>query len=77
MSPVFLPEGFHGQRSVGGSSPLGCKESDTTERPTLPLSLVELKIAHSARQLSPHTATREKSSAAVNDPKGHKEDPVL
>ena len=56
---------------------MGCKESDMTERPTLPLSLVELKIAHSARQLSPHTATREKSSAAVNDPKGHKEDPVL
>ena len=30
-SPVFLPGKFHGQRSLVGSSPRGCKESDTTE----------------------------------------------
>ena len=29
--PVFLPGEFHGQRSLGGYSPWGCKESDTTE----------------------------------------------
>ena len=30
-APVFLPGGLHGQRSLGGFSPWGCKESDTTE----------------------------------------------
>ena len=30
-TPVFLPEEFHGQRSLAGYSPWGCKESDTTE----------------------------------------------
>ena len=28
---VFLPGEFHGQRSLAGYSPLGCKESDMTE----------------------------------------------
>ena len=30
-TPVFLPEEFHGQRSLAGYSPWGCKESDTTQ----------------------------------------------
>ena len=30
-TPVFLPGKFHGQRSLMGYSPWGCKESDTTE----------------------------------------------
>ena len=30
-TPVFLPGEFHGQRSLAGSSPWRCKESDTTE----------------------------------------------
>ena len=30
-SPVFLPGEFHGQRSLAGYSPWGCKESNTTE----------------------------------------------
>ena len=29
---VFLPRESHGQRSLAGYSPWGCKESDTTER---------------------------------------------
>ena len=29
--PVFLPGESHGQRSLVGYSPLGLKESDTTE----------------------------------------------
>ena len=36
--PVFLPGESHGQRSLVGYSPRGCKESDTTEQPTLSLS---------------------------------------
>ena len=31
-TPVFLPGTCHGQRSLGGYSPWGCKESDMTER---------------------------------------------
>ena len=31
LTPVFLPGKFHGQRSLVGYSPWGCKESDTTE----------------------------------------------
>ena len=36
MAPcsVFLSGKFHGQRSLAGYSPLGHKESDTTERLT-------------------------------------------
>ena len=30
-TPVFLPGEFHGQRSLAGHSPRGCKELDTTE----------------------------------------------
>ena len=30
-SPVFLPGEFHGQRSLVGYSPWGCKELETTE----------------------------------------------
>ena len=30
-TPVFLPGEYHGQRSLAGYSPWGCKESDTTE----------------------------------------------
>ena len=31
-TPVFLPRKSHGQRSLVGCSPRGCKKSDTTER---------------------------------------------
>ena len=31
-TPVFLPGESHGQRSLVGYSPWGCKESDMTER---------------------------------------------
>ena len=31
-TPVFLPGESHGQRSLEGYSPQGCKELDTTER---------------------------------------------
>ena len=30
-NPVFLPREFHGQRSLVGYRPWGCKESDMTE----------------------------------------------
>ena len=34
-TPVFFPGESHGQRSLVGYSPWGCKESDRTERLTL------------------------------------------
>ena len=34
-TPVFLPGESHGQRSLAGYSPWGCRESDATERLTL------------------------------------------
>ena len=36
-TPVFLPEEFHGQRSLVGYSPWGSKELDMTEQLTLSL----------------------------------------
>ena len=35
-TPVFLPEEFHGLRSLAGYSPWGHKESDTTEQLSAP-----------------------------------------
>ena len=37
-TPVFLPGEFHGQRSLVGYSPWGCKELDMTEQLTFTLS---------------------------------------
>ena len=31
-TPVYLPGEFHGQRSLVGYSPWGCKELDATEQ---------------------------------------------
>ena len=31
-TPVFFPRESHGQKSLAGYSPWGCKESDTTEQ---------------------------------------------
>ena len=31
LTPVFLPGKFHGQRSLAGYSPRGCKESDMSD----------------------------------------------
>ena len=36
LTPVFLPGEPHGRRSLVGYSPWGLKESDMTERPSLP-----------------------------------------
>ena len=40
-TPVFLSEEFHGQRTLVGYSPWGCKESYTTEQLILPHSTRE------------------------------------
>ena len=40
-TPVFLPEEFHGQRSLVVYSPWGSKELDTTERLSLVAQMVK------------------------------------
>ena len=40
---VLLPGEYHGQRSLVGNSPWGCKESDKTERLTFSLSTVSIQ----------------------------------
>ena len=39
-TPVFLPGELHGQRSLMGHSPWGCKELDMTERPDTSLHFI-------------------------------------
>ena len=46
---VFLPEESHGQRSLAGYSPWGCKELDITER--LSMSTREMGIHRSAVEM--------------------------
>ena len=36
-TPVFLPRKLHGQRSLSGYSPWGCKKLDTTEQLSMPV----------------------------------------
>ena len=52
-TPVFLPGEFHGQRSLAGYSSWGCKDSDMTERLTLPLSPTRGPVDSSARPALP------------------------
>ena len=47
LTPVFLPEKSHGQRSLVGYSPRGGKESDTCEWLTHTFLLKCLKCSHS------------------------------
>ena len=43
-TPVFLPGGFHGQRSLAGYSTWGLNKSDTTEPLTLALSFTFIYV---------------------------------
>ena len=49
-TPVFLPGESHGQRSLVGYSPQGCKELDTTEHTHTEIALlfllIEANISH-------------------------------
>ena len=44
-NPVFLPGEYHGQGSMAGYSPYGCKELDTTEV-TLQGMMLKLKLQY-------------------------------
>ena len=46
-TPVLLPGEFHGQRSLAGYNPGGCKEQDTTEHARTHTSIkTKLKQCH-------------------------------
>ena len=47
LTPVFLPGKFHGQRSLTGYSPWGCKELDTPEHTLSNQIIGVLESAHS------------------------------
>ena len=71
-TPVFLPRELHGQRSLVGYSPWGCKESDMTDQPTLWL-FTHIKGISSVQSLShvrlfvtPWTAARQASLSITN-----------
>ena len=50
-TPVFLPGKLHGQRSLAGCSPWGCKESDMIEQVTFNIreTLLLLLLSHFSR----------------------------
>ena len=50
MTPVFLPEKFHGQRSLAGSSLWGHKESEATEHTRLSVPKVARKPTEARRE---------------------------
>ena len=57
-TPVFLPGKFHGQRSLVGYSPWGCKESDKTEGPQFPDGIKPRPTAVKVQSLN-HWVARE------------------
>ena len=54
-TPVFLPRESHGQRSLEGYSPRGCKKSDTSEQLNthiLPQTALPSRLQHNIDQSS-------------------------
>ena len=51
-TPVFLPGEPHGQRSLAGYSPWGCRESDTTEQLSLTQHCKQLSVRFSRSVVS-------------------------
>ena len=64
-TPVFLPGKFHGQRSLVGYSPKGCKESDTTEVLSTYTSLV---IESFRQKKHSHVVLVTQSCPTLSDP---------
>ena len=53
LTPVFLPEKFHGHRSLAVYNPWGCKDSDTTEQLSLtPLAATWMNLENVILTLS-------------------------
>ena len=67
-TPVFLTREFHGQRTLAGYSPWGCKEFDTTEQLTLQAlvySFTFIKWLNKISKISPLLDLQEKTCKSV------------
>ena len=53
LTPVFLPGGSHGQRSLVGYNPQGCKEPNTTERLSTPTEGPSVSLVPQTVMLQP------------------------
>ena len=45
-TPAFLPRESHGQRSLVGYNPWGCKESDTTSLSRKPYEILQKRLTY-------------------------------
>ena len=64
-TPVLLPGKFHGQRSLAGCSPWGCKESNTTERLTHCYTTVFIMLHMDKDKSQTYTILKYQESAEV------------
>ena len=65
LAPVFLPAESHGQRSLAGCSPRGCKESDATEHAQYPMkNRLLVNVERASALEGPYSCDR-------CDPSGH------
>ena len=62
LTPVFLPGKFHGQRSLVGYRPWGCKQSDMTEG----LSVHARTHTHTLTHIHAHTHTHTRTRTLVH-----------
>ena len=53
-TPVFLPEKSHGQKSLVGESPQGCKESDITKHTHTHIRLCRVRCSRKAAEWIRH-----------------------
>ena len=72
-TPLFLPGKFHGQKSLAGYSPWGCKESDATER----LSACARAHTHTHIHTRTHTHTGLFVTLVCECSKNHRALPLL
>ena len=74
-TPVFLPGESHGQRSLVGYSPRGCKESDMTERLHFHFSLsLSLPLVHYKKHCTIFSPPTDKSEKVQSE---HKIGPII
>ena len=68
--PVFLPGEFHGQRSLVGCSPWGCKESDMTEHASIHIYSLEMEgFLIETKEFSDLKNKQTKKPSAPTEPK--------
>ena len=72
-TPVFLPEKSHGQRSLGGYHPRGCKEEDMTQQ--LSMRMIILRGPRGGRHSTPckdHVGAASGNGSSLGDGESRK-----